>query len=652
MCGIFGLAVSQARKVSTAEIRSYANYLFACSESRGKEASGLALRDSERITVLKQPEPASVLTRSKDYDELFKRLNGSAHGPELLSLIGHSRLVTNGIEIIEGNNQPVITDRHVGIHNGIIVNDAALWRAYPEMRRRNQVDTEVLLSLMERFDPDGSYSVDALRRAFDQIEGTASVAIYPNDTEELQLATNNGSLYLLDCRDTGLLFFASELYILQQFVKKFGDALGVSPDDAGAIRQLPPGNAMRVLLRSLEVEEFALRPAAASGQPPSKINGARKLSVETLNLAERHLPENASLRRCTRCILPETMPFIEFDADGVCNYCHDYEPLQPLGKDALLAAVEQYRRKGGEPECLVAVSGGRDSCYGLHLIVRELGLKPLAYTYDWGLITDLARRNQARLCGKLGVEHILVSADIKKKREYVRKNVEAWLRRPDLGMIPLFMAGDKQYFYYAKKVKENNRIALSFLCENRLERARFKSGFCGVYEGRRRVFNLGVHEKAKMLTYYGRQYLVNPAYINASLLDTAGAYYSSYLAKHDEHLQLFDYIRWDESTVVDTLLEDYDWELATDTKSTWRIGDGTAAFYNYIYYTVAGFTENDALRSNQIREGVLDRARALELVKEENRPRWDSLLWYASTIGFNLNDALRVINKMPRLYEQ
>src|SRR5690242_21509270 len=106
MCGIFGLAVSEAHKVSTEEARTYANYLFACSESRGKEASGLALRDSERITVLKQPEPASVLTRSKEYDELFRRIDASGGTPDLLSLIGHSRLVTNGIEIIEGNNQP------------------------------------------------------------------------------------------------------------------------------------------------------------------------------------------------------------------------------------------------------------------------------------------------------------------------------------------------------------------------------------------------------------------------------------------------------------------------------------------------------------------------------------------------------------------
>ena len=48
-------------------------------------------------------------------------------------------------------------------------------------------------------------------------------------------------------------------------------------------------------------------------------------------------------------------------------------------------------------------------------------------------------------------------------------------------------------------------------------------------------------------------------------------------------------------------------EFAKDSKTSWRIGDGTASFYNYIYYTIAGFTEHDTFRSNQIREGVISR---------------------------------------------
>jgi tRNA(Ile)-lysidine synthase TilS/MesJ len=86
------------------------------------------------------------------------------------------------------------------------------------------------------------------------------------------------------------------------------------------------------------------------------------------------------------------------------HYCRHYPPLELPGVEALLRDLEPYRSKGDEPDCLVALSGGRDSSYGLHYLKNELHLKPIAYTYDWGMVTDLARRNQARLCGKLCVE--------------------------------------------------------------------------------------------------------------------------------------------------------------------------------------------------------------------------------------------------------
>ena len=87
-----------------------------------------------------------------------------------------------------------------------------------------------------------------------------------------------------------------------------------------------------------------------------------------------------------------------------------------------------------------------------------------------------------------------------------------------------------------------------------------------------------------------------------------------------------------------------------DTKSTWRIGDGTAAFYNYIYYTVAGFTEHDTFRSNQIREGQITRKKAIELVKEENLPRYPNLQWYLDTVGLDFKEVISVVNSIPRLY--
>jgi hypothetical protein len=132
-------------------------------------------------------------------------------------------------------------------------------------------------------------------------------------------------------------------------------------------------------------------------------------------------------------------------------------------------------------------------------------------------------------------------------------------------------------------------------------------------------------------------------------LDTLDSFKSYYIIKH-RNLNIYNYIRWDENIIVDVLLKEYHWERDPGTSSTWRIGDGTAAFYNYIYYMVAGFTENDTFRSNQIREGELTRERALELSIEENMPRWDSVQWYCRTIGIDFEETVKIINRIHPLY--
>ena len=102
--------------------------------------------------------------------------------------------------------------------------------------------------------------------------------------------------------------------------------------------------------------------------------------------------------------------------------------------------------------------------------------------------------------------------------------------------------------------------------------------------------------------------------------------------------------------ILKTIIQKFNWERETDTIATWRTDDGTAAFYNYIYLTMAGFTEFDIFRSHQIREGKLTRAQAYEIIKEENKPRFKSIEWYGQAIDFDMNKSIEKINASPRLY--
>lgn len=347
------------------------------------------------------------------------------------------------------------------------------------------------------------------------------------------------------------------------------------------------------------------------------------------------------------------MPLITFDENGVCNYCRQHQPITVQGREALERLVAPYRSKNGEPDCVIAFSGGRDSAYGLHFLKKELGMNPIAFTYDWGMVTDLARRNQARLVGKLGVEHIIVAANIDKKRRNIRKNVSAWLKRPDPGMVTLFMAGDKQCEYYMTKIANNNNIKLKFFCRgNRFENEEFKWGYCNISDGSPEgvLHNLALAGKVRILAYFAKQYLLNPSYINISIWDTFFAYWVTYMMPLD-FTYLWHYIPWEEEKIVSTLRGQYGWETEPGSKQTWRTDDGTSPFYNYIYDAIGGFTENDTFRSNQIREGLLTREEAFALVKEENKPRMQALQWYFSAIGMDCEKVLAAVDAIPKRYD-
>ena len=117
-------------------------------------------------------------------------------------------------------------------------------------------------------------------------------------------------------------------------------------------------------------------------------------------------------------------------------------------------------------------------------------------------------------------------------------------------------------------------------------------------------------------------------------------------------MMFVDYLPWDEQEVESCLIGEYGWEVSKSTNTTWRIGDGTAAFYNYIYYTVAGFTEFDTFRSNQIRNGAMSREEAMRKVSIENRPDFQSLLWYFDTVNVDFRLIVSAINGIQKLYRQ
>jgi glutamine---fructose-6-phosphate transaminase (isomerizing) len=605
MCGIFGAFADQ--NFTKNKIEKLALH----SEQRGMDSSGLCFVENTEFKVVKA-----------DF-RLKKLLQKQKIKPSTL-IAGHSRLVTNGMD----DNQPVVTENVVVLHNGIIVNHEELWKTI-KRKKSLEIDTEILNALVETF-LETDNDLDKLAQLLlKKCRGVVVAAIFLPQWGKLILLSNNGSLFTAENND--IKYFASEKFALTSMgCQSINQIIGHKIYDIAETQSITVNNII--------TKKRNLIPNLNLTSPDAK-------------LLEFDPPK---LKRCTKCVLSETMPFIVFDEKGECNYCSNYKKRnQPKPFSELTDLVAPYRRKNNQSEVIVPFSGGRDSCFSLHLIVKELGLKPITYTYDWGMVTDLGRRNISRISSELGVENIIVAADIHQKRENIRKNVKAWLDAPHLGLISLFTAGDKHFFRHIETIKKQTGVSLNLWGINPLEVTHFKNGFLGIPPDfhEEHVYLNGIQ---KQLNYHKLRFKAmsnNLSYFNNSLWDTlSGEYYRSFKEKTD-YFHVFDYWKWDENEVDDTL-DKYEWERAPDTNTTWRIGDGTAAFYNYIYYKIAGFTEHDTFRSNQIREGQMTREDALRLIEDENRPRYANIKWYLDTIDLDFKETIKRINKMPFLFEK
>lgn len=122
---------------------------------------------------------------------------------------------------------------------------------------------------------------------------------------------------------------------------------------------------------------------------------------------------NKNYQICSNCVMDTSDTRIVFDAKGVCDHCLDfYKNVEPnwntgeKGKKELQVIIDKIKKegKGKEFDCLLGLSGGVDSSYMLHIIVKEFGLRPLVFHVDGGWNSEIAVHNIQMLVEKLGLD--------------------------------------------------------------------------------------------------------------------------------------------------------------------------------------------------------------------------------------------------------
>jgi glucosamine 6-phosphate synthetase-like amidotransferase/phosphosugar isomerase protein len=199
MCGIAGFCLNKDEHINA---RQVSMALLGQIVSRGADATGAAWVQSDKATkkatiaVSKAPVPGSV------FDPYIKQMPTGAR-----RVILHTRWATKGSPQNNLNNHPIVSGKIVGVHNGVLTNDDAIFDYFRETRKA-QVDSEAAFALLNR-------SVYTPPEVLASIKGRAALAwLDARDKRDLHLARIDGSPLAIGTTEAGSFFFASTMPLL------------------------------------------------------------------------------------------------------------------------------------------------------------------------------------------------------------------------------------------------------------------------------------------------------------------------------------------------------------------------------------------------------------------------------------------------------
>ncbi len=308
------------------------------------------------------------------------------------------------------------------------------------------------------------------------------------------------------------------------------------------------------------------------------------------------------MKRCKRCILPETYPDMKFNQQGICNKCieydqkwakRDFEKLKIDMENMFNWAKKQNRRY----DCLVPFSGGKDSTYTLFVCRKVYGLKTLAVNFNNGFRTQEAIKNIEKTIKKLDVAYMCYGHNwgLMKKlyREFFLKTGQ-FCFPCDMGIwstihriaekedIPLIVSGfSMQIESRGAKIYSYNQNLFKNVTQGKISKEECKNFLpMDVYE---KILN---RLKRFRLTRYRKQ------------------------------ISLPEYMNWDDHVIKDTIKNELQWDQGSVSTGD-HIDCLFAPVKNYLVVQKWGFGEKTTKYSAMVRAGQMTREDALSKAAEE-----------------------------------
>jgi len=316
------------------------------------------------------------------------------------------------------------------------------------------------------------------------------------------------------------------------------------------------------------------------------------------------------MKYCKRCIIPDTRPNISLNSDGICNACeaHSTRKIIDWGKrkEAFIEVVENAKSRSNGYDCLIPVSGGKDSTWQV-VTCLKYGLKPLAVTWKTPVRTTVGKKNLENLIN-LGVDHIDYQINPKVEKKFILQS----LAKYGTPAIPMHMA----IFNIPLKIAVKFDIPLVVWGEN----SAFEYG--GTEEEQK-----GFKLDGKWLKKFGVTHDTKANdWISKEISEKD---LTPYFGPDDKELEkkgivaifLGYFFQWDPDNILNVASE-HGFQASMDGPKTGfynyaDIDDDFISIHHYIKWYKFGFTRLFDNLSIEIRNGRISREDAVKIVKEK-----------------------------------
>jgi hypothetical protein len=322
--------------------------------------------------------------------------------------------------------------------------------------------------------------------------------------------------------------------------------------------------------------------------------------------------------------MPDTYPEISYDRDGVCSHCLAYKKTEPLGENRLLDILGS--KSGPHYDCVVGISGGKDSCYVAYLAKKILGLRTLAVTYDFPFMVDLARENSRRVCESLGVELLVVKSSNNFEYDLLRNHLISLAATGTTWGQCMFCHYGIEAILYGIARSKDIPFILSGVTDS--ETWWNPGNRLGILT--KRLRKLSLSEQVLFGFYQSRAYmgLVDqrrqfPIPGNHCL----NVYHKAHTPENGlETIPIFRYIAWDQDQIEKTLQAETGWQKPARSL-TWRYDCILEPLLDYTNMKEFGISSAGLYLCGLIRSGVVSREQGLALLDEcEDQTRLNTSL--------------------------